>query len=139
MFQPVPKVAVVVDTSGSMSDAELSRCLGEIKGIISASGVGGKSIYVLSVDAAVHKVQKVVNVKDVKLFGGGGTDMEIGIKSAAKYKPDVIIVLTDGYTPWPEEKIVDSKVIACIISDGYGYVAERVPKWIKTIVVDADT
>jgi hypothetical protein len=37
--------------------------------------------------------------------GGGGTDMVAGIHAALDYTPapDAIIVLTDGYTPFPKQ------------------------------------
>jgi len=42
----------------------------------------------------------------LKLPGGGGTNMIKGIEFAVKQKPipDSILVLTDGYTPYPNEK-----------------------------------
>jgi len=38
---------------------------------------------------------------DVKLLGGGGTDMGAGLARAAELrpKPDIIVVLTDGTLP----------------------------------------
>ena len=44
-----------------------------------------------------------MQARDVELLGGGGTDMGAGLAKAAELRPrpDLIIVLTDGYTPWP--------------------------------------
>ena len=38
----------------------------------------------------------------IRLEGGGGTDMGAGLDAAAalRPRPDLIIVLTDGFTPW---------------------------------------
>ena len=36
---------------------------------------------------------------DVK--GGGGTDMRVPLKHFEQYEPEVVILLTDMYTPWP--------------------------------------
>jgi predicted metal-dependent peptidase len=106
MTRPVPNVAVVIDTSGSVDDTLLSQALGEVDGALTAVGVAGSHISVLACDAAVQAVSRVRSARDVTLGGGGGTDLRVGIDSACRLKPraDVIIVLTDGYTPWPERQ-----------------------------------
>ena len=55
--------------------------------------------------------------------------MRVGIKEAlsAKLKPDVIIVITDGYTPWPSQVPKRTKIIAALIC------RKIVPSWIKTV------
>jgi hypothetical protein len=45
--------------------------------------------------------------------------------------PEVILVATDGYTPWPD-KPVGPKVIACLTRKN---TAERVPEWIERVVL----
>jgi predicted metal-dependent peptidase len=102
LLRPTPDAAVVIDTSGSMGGDLLSRALIEIKGILRA--VGQRKVPVLCCDAAVHGgVQRVSDAFKVELAGGGGTDMGVGIEAAQKLRASVIIVLTDGYTPWPVE------------------------------------
>ena len=63
-----------------------------------------QGVTVLSCDAAVHTVARVRRARDVRLGGGGGTDMRVGLAAAAELRPrpDLVVVLTDGYTPWPE-------------------------------------
>ncbi len=102
MLRPNPEAAVVIDTSGSMGSDMLARALIEIKGILRA--VGQRKVPVLCCDASVHGgVQRVSNAFNVELAGGGGTDMGVGIEAAQKLRCSVLIVLTDGFTPWPEE------------------------------------
>ena len=103
MVQPVPNVAVIGDTSGSMGEGELRKIvLTELKGICRAIGRG--SLTFLDVDAEVHGVQRVQSERQVKLRGGGGTDIRVGIDRACELrpKPSLIVVLTDGATPWPD-------------------------------------
>lgn len=128
--RPVPSVAVVIDTSGSMSDAMLSQTLAEISGIL--KGLGQRDgITVLSVDAAVTTARKVFDARQVQLAGGGGTDMGEGIIAAAKLRPvpQVCIVLTDGYTPWPAQPPRGMKTVVVLVGDGSS------PKWAKTITI----
>jgi predicted metal-dependent peptidase len=103
--RPVPRVAVVVDTSASMDDGLLAQALGEVDGAIRGLGVPGSSVTVLACDAAVHTVATVRQGRDVRLAGGGGTDLQVGLAaaSAARPRPDVAVVLTDGWTPWPPQ------------------------------------
>ena len=101
--RPLPQVAVVVDTSGSASDQDLGSALSEVAGISRAVGVQGNRITVYSCDAAVHTAQRICGSQEITLAGGGGTDLRRGIDRAtsAAPRPDVIMVLTDGGTPWP--------------------------------------
>lgn len=103
MHRPIPEIAAVVDTSGSMSDEAIGVAVNELGGLLKQLGF---PIRVLSVDAAVHHVRKAFGRIDRQLFGGGGTDMTLGIEEAMKLrpKPDLIIVLTDGITDWPDQK-----------------------------------
>jgi predicted metal-dependent peptidase len=128
--QPVPEVAVVVDTSGSMSDSMLSRALAEIAGVLKASGLR-QGVTVLAVDATVHVSRKVFDARQVQLAGGGGTDMGAGLYAASKLRPlpQVCVVITDGYTPWPDTPPRGMKVIVALTEGG------EAPKWAKTIKI----
>lgn len=101
--RPVPTVAVVVDTSASMDDQLLAEALAEVEGIARASSHGGRRIAVITVDAAVHTTASVGRARDVVLRGGGGTDLRPGLHAAVRWRAvaDVVVVLTDGFTPWP--------------------------------------
>ncbi|SDS66352.1 Predicted metal-dependent peptidase [Actinoplanes derwentensis] len=129
--RPMPRVAVVVDTSGSMGPDELRAVLGEVAGVLRAVGIGRNRVTVLSCDADVHTVRKVSTVGDVVLDGGGGTDMRVGIDHALRgpERPHIIIVLTDGYTPWPDARPGGVRVIAGLVSAD----VQSPPPWIETI------
>ncbi len=124
----LPRIAVVIDTSGSMTNGDISLAIGEVYGILKTMNA---KITVISCDAAVHNVQKIKNIDEIKLIGGGGTNMAVGITEALNHKPDLIVVITDGYTPWPDEEI-DCKVIAVLTSHEK---LHGVPSWIKSICI----
>ena len=134
MVRPEPNVAVVVDTSGSMDDKDLARALGEVKGILRATQ---SAITVLATDAAVHTTQKVFKAEDIDLIGGAGTDMGKGIEASEKLRPrpDVLIVVTDGWTPWPEEKPRIRKVVVVLTRPDK---AKEVPCWAKVIIAEPE-
>ncbi len=115
--RPVPHIAMVIDTSGTVDDQLLGRAMAEVDGAIAAIGIPGVSVTVLACDAAVGAVARVRKATDATLVGGGGTDMRVGIAAAAQQKPrpDLIVVLTDGYTPWPTTPPFGSAVIAAIL------------------------
>jgi predicted metal-dependent peptidase len=130
--QPLPKVAMVLDTSGSMSDHMLSQCLAEVQGVLGGLGVGRRHLRVVCCDATAFEAQRVLQARDVQLLGGGGTDMAAGLAKAVELRPrpDLIIVLTDGFTPWPREAPKGIKVIVGLM-DPNG----AVPDWARTIAI----
>lgn len=131
--RPVPDVAVVVDTSGSMGDREVAHALAEIKGILEALGQKEK-ITVISCDAQVQEVGKVFRPEQVKrlLVGGGGTDMGVGLQyiENMRPRPQVAIVVTDGYTPWPSHPPAGVKVVVALVGDG------NAPEWARVVQVE---
>lgn len=94
---PIPNVAVIVDTSGSMGSAELVAAVSETAGVIKAVGA---EVRFLACDSKVHELRKVRTWKDAvaALKGGGGTDMRPAFAAlgTGKDKPDIVIVCTDG-------------------------------------------
>ncbi|WP_114905822.1 DUF2201 family putative metallopeptidase [Ornithinimicrobium murale] len=130
MHTPVPTIAAVIDTSGSMSPADLAAALSEVAGITKSTRSRGLSV--VSVDTQATVMDNITNAKQVELSGGGGTDMRVGIAAAQKHRssPDVIVVLTDGFTPWPDSP-TPQRVIAALIGEG----APTPPAWITTVQV----
>lgn len=120
--RPVPAVAVVVDTSASMGEAALQAVLGEVEGIARQVGATGQRLRVLAVDAAVHEVRSVSRAAEMVLRGGGGTDLTPGLHAAARGtpRPDVVVVCTDGFTPWPEEPPARARWIIVLVRDADG-------------------
>ncbi|MDN3354145.1 VWA-like domain-containing protein [Actinomadura sp. DC4] len=130
--RPLPAVAIVIDTSGSMGKDDLAEALAEVTGVLREVGVGGNRITVLACDADVQTAARVTSAQQVTLTGGGGTDMRVGIRAALALpeRPGVVIVLTDGFTPWPEAPS-SSRLIAALIGAG----ASPPPAWVEAIRV----
>jgi predicted metal-dependent peptidase len=134
--QPMPIVAVVIDTSGSMSDGMLAQVLGEVTGLLASVGVGRNRLQVVCCDARAYQAQRVMNARDVRLLGGGGTDMGAGLAATTSLRPrpDLVIVLTDGHTPWPARPPGKAKVIVGLM-DPTG----SVPDWATSVTIDPAT
>lgn len=125
---PIPSVAVVADTSGSISEKMLAQTLAEISGILKSLGYR-EGIHVLAVDQTVEFCRRVFRSEQIQLAGGGGTDMGIGLEAAARLKPlpQLGIVITDGHTSWPDRPPGKMKVIVVLLGDG------TVPDWANVI------
>ncbi len=132
--RPLPRVAVVVDTSGSMGDAELAAALAEVTGVLREVGIRGNRVTVLACDADVQAVSRVTSAEQITLGGGGGTDMRVGIEAAlaARDRPGIVVVPSDGFTPWPDESL-PCRVVAPLV----GSAAPQPPSWVETVRVPA--
>jgi predicted metal-dependent peptidase len=130
----VPNVALIIDTSGSVDDTLMGRALGEVDGALTGLGVADRSVTVLACDAAVQTVTRVRRARDARLAGGGGTDMRAGIATATdlRPRPDVIVVFTDGHTPWPATPPSGTAVIAALLGRRE-HVLPPSPSWARRI------
>jgi predicted metal-dependent peptidase len=131
--QPLPQVAIVLDTSGSMGAAQLGQALGEINGVLRGLGLGRGNLRLVCCDAQAYQVQKIMDAKDVRLMGGGGTDMGAGLAAALELRPrpHLVVVLTDGHTPWPRPPARVRVVVGLLDPTG------TVPPWATKVPVDA--
>ena len=141
--KPVPEVAVVCDTSGSMGERQLARVLGEVEGLLDSIGLRSSGVRVLAVDAAVQAVRRVSSARQVELVGGGGTDMGRGIDAAAKLqpRPSVLVVLTDGLTPWPSEAPRGMRVVIGLLTGtpaSRRVSLPRTPHWARVVRIDEE-
>lgn len=100
-----PKVCVVIDTSGSVSDAELGSALLEVAAIVRTVGGRRDLVSVVCCDAAAGVAVPLCRAEQIELVGGGGTDLRSGFARALRSgtRPDALVALTDGQTPWPAQ------------------------------------
>ena len=94
-------LTIICDTSGSIGDDTFKMVLGEITYI--AEAVQPELIRIVWCDSQVHGEQVFEKGDEIKLIprGGGGTDMRVALTHVEQYEPVVVILITDGYTPWP--------------------------------------
>jgi predicted metal-dependent peptidase len=131
--RPVPEVAVVCDTSGSMTEELLAMVLAEVEGLLRSLGLA-RQVRVLACDTAVAPAQRVTAARQVQLVGGGGTNMGAGIAAAValRPRPAVTVVLTDGYTPWPAEAPKGTRVVVGLL----GAQAPEAPQWARSVRIE---
>jgi predicted metal-dependent peptidase len=104
-YQPRPRAGFLIDTSGSMGDSELARAVSELGGLTRQLGPG-VDVVVACCDAAVHSVRNVFAGTPVQLYGGGGTDIGVGLRvfTDRKRAPiDLLVIVTDCQTAWPQD------------------------------------
>ncbi|MEE6258052.1 vWA domain-containing protein [Plantactinospora sonchi] len=139
-----PQVSVVIDTSGSVSDAELGSALLEVAAIVRAVGGRRDLVSVLPCDATAGIVHRLCRAEGIPLVGGGGTDLRTGFVRAlgTRPRPDVVVVLTDGQTPWPPERPACRTVVGLFRrepvsweEDDPDYVPDPPPAWARVVTI----
>ncbi|NMO34388.1 hypothetical protein HG826_12440 [Streptomyces sp. GMY01] len=139
-----PRVCVVIDTSGSVSDAELGSALLEVAAIARAVGGRRDLVSVISCDAAAGVAVPLCRAESMELIGGGGTDLRSGFARALRSRPgpDVIVALTDGQTPWPSAQPPCRTVVGlfprpadAVDEDDPDYVPDAPPPWARVVTI----
>jgi predicted metal-dependent peptidase len=110
----------------------LAAALAEVEGLLRAVGLA-RQVRVLACDTAVGPARRVSSARQVELVGGGGTDMGAGIAAAAllRPRPGIVVVLTDGFTPWPEEPPRGIRAVVGLLGDD----APEAPGWARSVRV----
>lgn len=124
-----PKAVVGVDSSGSMTAGCLRKAIGVIKDGLKALG----QVPTITCDARVGQDRTVTHIsEDFDFRGGGGTDLRVLLDYAEdKHRPDVVVLVTDGGTPWPDKPTRYQLVIA-LTQDCY------TPSWATTVRIPDD-
>lgn len=133
---PQPKLALVIDTSGSMQTRELEQALAEVEAVVRTIG---SPVDVASGDIGVQSFQRgLFRASQVKLVGGGGTDMGLALKQLAERREryHAVALISDFWTPWPEENPLSCPVIGVAL--GKDAPVDRAPKWVHVVRVNVD-
>lgn len=128
----VEKILFMIDTSGSMSDEMITAAYSEIKGAIDQFD-GKLSGWLGFFDAEVIEPKPFENEEEFRIirpYGGGGTSFHVVFQYVQEQMQDdlpvSIIILTDGYAPFPSQEMAMGIPVLWIINN------EKVtPKWGK--------
>lgn len=97
-------IVFIPDTSGSMWGDDMEKICSEMAHC--ASQTQPENITVLWADTKVQGEQVFTpdefEFSKLVPVGGGGTDMRVPLAHAEQLDPQVVVLMTDGYTPWPD-------------------------------------
>ena len=121
--ETVKKILFMIDTSGSMSDKMVTSAYSEVKGAIDQFD-GKLAGWLGFFDGAVAEPQPFENEEEFKVIhptGGGGTDFNVIFKYVEdKMQEDLpasIIILTDGYAPFPPQKAANGIPVLWLVNN----------------------
>lgn len=127
----------MIDTSGSMSDDMITAAYSEVKGAIDQFD-GKLKGWLGFFDAAIIEPQPFKDEEEFKVIkpaGGGGTDFQIIFEYVAQHMtekpPASIIILTDGYAPFPKESMVGGIPVLWLLNN-----EEVEPPWGKVARIE---
>jgi predicted metal-dependent peptidase len=127
-------VAIITDESGSIGQDELAVMASHVNEI--CGDVKPKKVAVIHCASRTHDIIDEFEPQDYpiqfKSRMSGGTDMTKGIERAVEEYPDaeLIIVFTDGYTPFGDETLAQGIPVI------WGITTDKVAPWGDTIRVD---
>jgi hypothetical protein len=127
-FKINPDCTIIVDTSGSMGCGDTAP---RVVKAMTAIAQGLRRVHqprVIAWDGALQSDARISSLKQFAWQGGGGTSMDAAVVMAdTKYKPDAIVLVTDGYTAWPANP-TRARLIVALVDKG-----STPPKWSKVV------
>lgn len=119
----VSDILFFIDTSGSISDNDMTTAYSEIKGAIDQYD-GKLKGWLGFFDAAIIEPKPFSSFEEfivIKPAGGGGTDFQIIFEYVDQHmkdkEPNCIIILTDGYAPFPKEELANDIPVLWLINN----------------------
>lgn len=135
------RLSILIDTSGSMSDREISAALTETRAVIRDLGVRVR-VASAETDLCRASIVETERVSDVRMIGGGGTDMGGALVSLAGVPwsdgsgDDIVLLFTDGITGWCRDQPSAARYIIVIITaTGQPDAAWPVPAWATALYI----
>lgn len=132
----ISNILFMVDTSGSISNEILTNIYSELKGALEQFNDKLEG-YLGFFDAKVIEPIPFSNIDEllqIKPYGGGGTKFDIIFDYVNMHMrnepPKSIIILTDGYAPFPDEVVTNNIPVLWIIVD-----SNVIPPWGKYIKI----
>ena len=136
--ETIMNVLFMVDTSGSMSDKMIAQCYDEIHSAITQFD-GKLAGHLGFFDAVVVEPLPFSSISELEIirpYGGGGTRFDIIFEYVKKKMnepfPVSIIILTDGYAPFPKEEVSLDIPVLWVINNN-----EVTPPWGKIARIKA--
>jgi predicted metal-dependent peptidase len=134
LVHPVPEVAIIIDVSASMFSkfkegsakakgnyTLLEQAMGEVAEIVRQFG-STIGVSVFATDTTVSWTGRIFNPSDIQKYLseakiGGGTDLTVGMNAAyhSQPRPNIMVVLTDGGTLWPDSPPPNMRVVIGIV------------------------
>jgi predicted metal-dependent peptidase len=132
------EIAIIRDSSGSMSQDQLMVAVREAYNIIQSLGV--EDVWFCDADTECSMPWKRVGADFFRnlteVHGRGGTDFQPAIDSALALqpRPDLIVYLTDGDGSTGDAPPLGTSVVWGIVDGGYGYGGH--PKWGHVVKIE---
>lgn len=109
-------IVAVIDTSASMNADRLGSVVAEVEELARVAGVRLRYLS-CDVDASLPALHR--QRRELELVGGGGTDLRVGVDAAfaLRPRPELVVVLTDGRTPWPTAARRGTQLLAVVLGN----------------------
>ena len=116
--QRMGEVVMIGDTSASMHGAfaQVGCEMNELMEQVKPERV--RVIWADDTDCALEQVFEENEEIVITPKGGGGTDMRKPLEFVERYDPIVVILVTDGYTPWPLVNPPYPLIVVCTTNAG---------------------
>ena len=131
--EEVKNLLFMVDTSGSMGDEAITECYSEIYGAIQQFGgrLTGKLGFFDATVVEPVPFESEDEFKIIRPCGGGGTSFHVifqYVREKMREEPPVsIVILTDGYAPYPAEEAARGIPVLWILNNSEA----EAPSWGK--------
>lgn len=119
------------DTSGSIRDQELTQLAAEANAFVEECrperfrmvwADDPDSEKLICAEQIFESGEPIV----MKPIGGGGTDMRKPLQYCEQFEPPVVVLVTDGYTPWPDSAPPFPLIVCCTTN-------QPVPQWAQVV------
>lgn len=128
------------DVSASVEDRMIVQANNAVESLARSLRVRPNDLIVTDVDTEVHASFGYAGFRDLHWVSArGGTDMRRAIEFSlqAQDQPDVVLIITDGLTPWPEQD-PGIPVFVLLYTQHRGQSEDMgLPSWAKVIEIPA--